>query len=51
MTRTRNCWKDLRWNDQQYLLPFAWNTTLIYYNKVSSGKRRFARTAARLVLG
>ena len=23
----------LRWNDQQYLLPFAWNTTLIYYNK------------------
>ncbi|MCY3781170.1 MAG: sugar ABC transporter substrate-binding protein [Chloroflexi bacterium] len=23
----------LRWKDQQYLLPFAWNTTLIYYNK------------------
>ena len=23
----------LRWQDQQYLLPFAWNTTLIYYNK------------------
>ena len=23
----------LRWNDHQYLLPFAWNTTLIYYNK------------------
>jgi multiple sugar transport system substrate-binding protein len=23
----------LRWNDQQYLLPFAWNSPLIYYNK------------------
>ena len=23
----------LQWNDQQYLLPFAWNATLIYYNK------------------
>ena len=23
----------LRWEDQQYLLPFAWNATLIYYNK------------------
>lgn len=23
----------LRWKDQQYLLPFAWNTLLLYYNK------------------
>ncbi len=23
----------LRWKDQQYLLPFAWNAPLMYYNK------------------
>lgn len=23
----------LQWNDQQFLLPFAWNSPLIYYNK------------------